>query len=166
MALITFATACHTNVTPAEVETQQRLRLLIDNVQDANAYLEQIVYHNNDSLSADLIANHYYINGGEWLWINANNATRLAIADSLANFLKQKAREIGFSPNAFLIDSIHNALAHFQNLDFDSTGINVSQTMANLELNLTKAYLRYAIGQRYGFMSPHKALNHLDPRNG
>ncbi len=166
VALITFATACHTNVTPAEVETQQRLRLLIDNVQDANAYLEQIVYHNNDSLSADLTANHYYINGGEWLWINANNITRLTIADSLANFLKQKAREIGFSPNAFLIDSIHNALAHFQNLDFDSTGISVSQTMANLELNLTKAYLRYAIGQRYGFMSPHKALNHLDPRNG
>jgi murein L,D-transpeptidase YcbB/YkuD len=36
--------------------------------------------------------------------------------------------------------------------------------MAILEYHLTKAYLRYAQGQRYGFTNPHRMLNKLDPR--
>jgi len=158
--------SCQINTPQAEIASQQRLCLLEDSAQDAQMHLEQFLSHNNDSLLADRMARQYYLNEGEWLWVTAQDTTRMASADSLANYLRRKSKEMGFSPDAFFADRIQNTLTHFKNLDFDSTGVSVSKTMASLELTVTKAYLRYAVGQRYGFMNPHKVLNFLDERKG
>jgi len=98
------------------------------------------------------------------MWIVPDNAFSAKSAE-LALFLEQKAPECGFDPQAFFTNDIKDEVRHFDNLDFDSTGTSVSKCMAKLELYLSKAYIRYAMGQRYGFMNPHKVLNRLDVRN-
>ena len=166
VACLYLAASCQNNATQAEVASQQRLHLLEDSAQDAQTCLEHYLSISGDTILADRMARRYYQNEGEWLWMTAQDTTRMVSADSLANYLRRKAKEMGFSPDAFFADSIQNMLSHFQDLDFDSTGVSVSQTMASLELTVTKAYLRYAVGQRYGFMNPHKVLNFLDERKG
>lgn len=166
IVLLVIATGCgHFNAnSEADQISDLRNQLLTDSAQDARMHLGQFVSNNHDSLQADLMVNHYYKEGGEWVWINPDNSF-LNKAEELTAFLEQKAEEIGFSPQAFFTDAIKNEARHFDNLDFDSTGTSVSRSMAILELNLSKAYIRYALGQRYGFMNPHKVLNRLDVRN-
>jgi len=159
-------TACNPNGTPAEAAAQQRLHLLIDSAQDAKAHLEHLIYQSHDSLKTDIWANEYYKKGGEWLWVTPSDTSRMEKAALMANYLRRKADEMGFSPDAFYADTILRAIEHFKRLDFDSTGTSVIKTMASLELNATKGCLRYAAGQRYGFMNPHQVLNRLDSRKG
>ena len=42
----------------------------------------------------------------------------------------------------------------------------INDVMARLEYNLTKAYLRYTSGQRFGFVNPSYVFNQLDKIDG
>lgn len=110
------------------------------------------------------MVDRYYKEGGEWVWVDADN-TFTDKADELVRYLEQKASETGLSPQAFFTDAIKEEARHFERMDFDSAATSAGRSMATLELYLSKAYIRYALGQRYGFMNPHKVLNRLDARN-
>lgn len=56
---------------------------------------------------------------------------------------------------------IRRDLQRMRSLDFDKHN-TASKVVARLEYNLTKAYLRYVCGQRFGFVNPTDVFNRLD----
>lgn len=109
------------------------------------------------------MVDRYYRNGGEWVWLTEDTSF-MAKADLLADFLDSQAQQMGFSRQAFFTDEIRRQTTHFRQLDFDSLHLSAAQLMAQEELTLSKAYMRYALGQRYGFMNPHQVFNHQERR--
>ena len=53
-------------------------------------------------------------------------------------------------------------MKRLRTLDFDKSQNSISKVLARMEYRLTKAYLRYVAGQRYGYVSPYMAFNSLD----
>ncbi len=133
------------------------------NAPSAHECLEQILYTAHDSLQADLMAADYYRNGGDWVW--AETPEMVSQGDSVVRYLRNHVEAIGFLPDAFCLTQLEADLERLDSLRFDSLNTH-DVVMARTELNLTRAYLRYARGQRYGFMNPTYVLNHLDLRDG
>lgn len=169
VVIFLFVVACtqqQARETEEERVARVRLQLLSDSAQDAKQRLGQFLSQAHDSLPADRQVHGYYADGGEWLWVTTDTARLLHDADTLAGFLAQKAASIGVPQEAFFVPQIRQDICHFRSLDFDSTGISPIDAMAHLELNLSRAFVRCAMGLRYGFVNPHVALNNLDPRGG
>lgn len=78
---------------------------------------------------------------------------QLALGDALDSVMHCLIQPLGFSKDAFQLDAIEEGLAAMHQLD---SLRDVAATMARLEENLTQAYLRYVIGQRFGFTNPAK----------
>lgn len=152
--------------TEDERVARERLQLLSDSAQDARERLGQFLCLAHDSLPADRQVNAYYAGGGQWLWVTTDTCRLLEWADTVAAFLAQKAACIGIDKETFLVDRIRRDIGHFRSLDFDSAGLCPTVAMARLELNLSRAFVRCAMGLRYGFVDPHRALNNSDPRSG
>ncbi len=93
------------------------------------------------------------------LWVDRYGATPQA--DTLLSRLNASVA-VGISKASFGIDQIEADLRRIRALDFDTAEHNINKVFALLEYKLTKACLRYAYGQRYGFVDPHALLNHLD----
>lgn len=166
ISLLVAACAQQPRETEEERVARERLQLLSDNAQDAKQRLGQFLSQAHDSLPADRQVHGYYAGGGEWLWVTPDTARLLYAADTLAGFLARKAVSIGLAQEAFLVPQIRQDIFHFRSLDFDSTGVSPIDAMARLELNLSRAFVRCAMGLRYGFVNPHLALNHTDQRSG
>lgn len=126
------------------------IRRCIDSLLDAD----------KDSMTADFRLRSYYLQDGPFLWIDR------AGLDDRADTLLARLREVeqmGFSPRQFCIGEIEEDLKDVRTLHIDSTRANdVNAVLARLEYHLTKAYLRYAAGQRFGFANPNFLLNRLD----
>lgn len=122
--------------------------------------IDSLIKHDPDSMTADYRTRSLYANHREFLWIDRKGMD--SRADTLLHCL-QKVKSIGFSLEKFGIPQLENDLKCFRSLDFDA-GRNINAVAARIEYNLTKAYLRYVIGQRFGFMNPTSTFNHLDIR--
>ncbi len=83
-------------------------------------------------------------------------------ADSLLSFLRRELPQNGLDTTAFFIPQISSDLAIVHQLAFDSLGVSINEVLPRLDYLLSKAYVRYALGQRYGFVSPGKLLNRLN----
>lgn len=158
-------TACNNNLLMSQEEmvAKLRLQLLADSAQDAHQYLGRFISNNVDSLDADKLVSKYYQEGNDWVWM-VDEESFMQKAETIADFLECEVQKIGFNPQAFYTAEIRKEIQHFRTLDFDSTHTSVKETMARLELKLSKAYIRYALGQRYGFINPHKVFNRLERR--
>ena len=86
-------------------------------------------------------------------------------ADSVFAILSREVPRNGLDTAAFLIPQIANDLEIVHKLAFDSVGVSINELIPRLDANLTKAYIRYATGQRFGFMRP-RIFNRLDPKVG
>ena len=174
IAVVTFiglflAAACtnvHVGETEEERVARERLQLLGDSAQEAKQLLGQFLLNENDSIEADQLVHQYYEKGGDWLWVTDDTTRLLHHADTLASFLTDKAASLGLKPEAFFAPQVRQDIDHFRSLDFDSAGVSPIDAMARLELSLSRAFMRCAVGLHYGFVDPHKALNYLDPRGG
>ena len=105
------------------------------------------------------VRKYYKQENAPLLWVD-----RLGVdqrADSLLSWLQQLG-EMGMSEQAFGVKAIERDLNAYRNLDFDENNNKASLVAARLEYRLTKACLRYCYGQRFGFVSPHRMLNHMD----
>lgn len=94
------------------------------------------------------------------LWL-----TRMGIdndADALLAWLQREVPAAGLDPKAFRLEEIAQDLNVVHLLAFDSLGIDINTLLPRLDYNLSQAYVRYAVGQRYGFVNPSKLLNQLD----
>ena len=124
--------------------------------------IARLVRADKDSMASDYKVKNYYANGGKFLWIDRLGLD--ARADTAVARLTEVSR-IGFSTRQFRLSQITEDLDRMRSLRFDTVQNSASYVMARLEYNLTKAYLRYAFGQRFGFVNPYKALNKLDVRD-
>lgn len=125
--------------------------------------IAQLVKADADSMQADFKAKSHYIVNGTFLWIDRHGLK--SQVDTLVSYL-QEVKEMGFSPKKFRVSQIEKDLRRARELDFDTAQNNINRVMARLEYNLTKAYLRYVTGQRFGYMNPAYVFNRLDAMDG
>lgn len=132
-----------------------------DMVIDASSLKEnyaRLVKSDRDTTAQDRHLRAYYSGGGSPLWITRNGVS--AQADTLLLYIN-KVGEMGFSREKFRASQIEKDLQRMRNLEF-SVDEDINVVLPRLDYNLTKAYLRYAIGQRYGFVEPSRTFNRLD----
>lgn len=124
--------------------------------------LERLALEDDDSTLADSWVKGYYLGKGKLVWINRLGADERA--DTLLNRLTD-VRRLGFSLSKFCVPQITRDLRRLRNLDFDDSTNTINCVVARLEYHLSKGYLRYAVGQRYGYVNPHYLFNRLDVLN-
>ena len=91
--------------------------------------------------------------------------TRMGVApeaDELLECLRRDAPLCGLDTSAFFVPQIARDLFVVHKLAFDSLDININELLPRLDYNLSRAYVRYTTGLRYGFMRPAKVFNNLD----
>ncbi len=123
-----------------------------------NKEIRLLLTQDSDTTVSDSYARAHYLNNGSLLWITRCGVT--AQADSLLRYIS-RVGEIGFSLSKFHVAEISTDLAKMRNLEF-SDDENINKVAARLDYNLTKSFLKYYIGQRYGFVNPKRVLNRLD----
>ena len=123
--------------------------------------LEHILRADTDDASADRRVRAYYRERHPYVWLNRQGFDQRA--DTLIAELHRRISDIGFSERSFRLSQIETDLQRMRTLDFDSLRNTASRVAARLEYNLTKAYLRYVLGQRFGFTNPNYILNRLSP---
>lgn len=124
------------------------------------SYIDTLIHYDQDSLTADYRTRSYYLNNGDFLWITRHGLSDKA--DTLISWLDHVDEE-GLSKRNFRVAALKRDLEAVRALDVDSAGRNgINFVMARLEYNLTKAFLKYAAGQRFGYMNPSYIFNRLD----
>jgi len=89
-------------------------------------------------------------------------------ADTLLSWLQEVENE-GLQRSSFRLDEMEEDLLAFRKLKPDSCEqADVCQLLGRLEYRLTRAYLRFAFGQRYGYTRPNNIFSKLlkDPNTG
>lgn len=123
------------------------------------SFLITICREDKDSTVTDFRTRSYYLNNGAFLWIDRHEVD--SRADSLLSVL-ENVPEIGFTKASFDVKKIQDDLERVRNLDFDDSANSINLVMARLEYRMTKAYLKYVTGQRFGFVNPRYVFNRLD----
>ena len=123
--------------------------------------LEHISHADHDKTYATTQIKNYYQQGGGMVWVGYQMVDERA--DTLLAVLESRLPAIGFSQQPFNLSQIREDLERIRSLQFDEAN-NINLVLARLEYNLSKAYLRYAAGQRFGFVNPTYVLNHLELR--
>jgi len=119
----------------------------------------------NDTDYVDLLCNTYYAERRPLLWINRGGTD--VRTDKALRWL-DSARICGIPSKRLFIDKIEKALKRTRGGRFDKNN-TINRTLAELEYYLTKGYMRYSKGQRYGYVDAKKMLNELDaddPQSG
>lgn len=111
-----------------------------------------------DTVVGDNKLREYYSEDFQLLWVG--NFGVDYSADSLLNVLAS-LNDFGFSGKLFLVDTLQSDLLTVRRLAFDAETDTVA-LLARLEYSLTKSFLRYATGMKYGFFNPYKVLNRKD----
>ena len=83
-------------------------------------------------------------------------------ADSLLAVLRRELPANGLDTTAFFIPQLTEDLNIVHLLAFDSVGVSINEVLPRLDSLLSKAYICYVTGQRYGFVRPDKLFNHLN----
>ena len=116
----------------------------------ADEYSEQLYQqHRNDS---DALLDTLY-------WVSAYGMDERA--EVFLNWLADVEAQ-GLKRSTFMADEIAEDLAAFRKLKPDScTQSEVCELMGRLEYRLSRAYIRYVYGQRYGYVRPEKVFNNV-----
>ena len=103
---------------------------------------------------------------GKPLWFSRMGV--VSDADSVLLFLRQELQRNGLDSTAFFVPQIAEDLNIVHHLSFDSLGVSINEVLPRLDYHLSKAYVRYTSGQRYGFVRPDRLLNRMDfkPKGG
>lgn len=125
--------------------------------------LERLALADHDTTAVDFFVKRYYLKHQPMIWVDYMGLTDQA--DSTLAWLKT-VDELGFSKRKFGVHRIYADMERLKHFSFDDSAHNISRTIARVEYHLTKGYLRYVTGQRYGFVNPHRLLNRLDAIDG
>ena len=124
-------------------------------------YLTHFLDTDSSGWEADKTVRRFYAERThEPLWYARTGVTDQA--DSLLAILQRELPRHGLSPKAFFLPDIQSDLEIVHQLAFDSVGQSINEVLPRLEYHLTKAYVRYATGQRYGFIRPGRVFNRID----
>ena len=148
---------------------------LLEEKEPGYPYDEALVRHVMDSVSrtdhGEMYADTYY----EILYSHhGNDSTALKdtlywvsrygvneCADVLVSWLRDVEKQ-GLSRNTFCVDEIEADLSAMHKLHPDScTQAEACNLMGRLEQRLSRAYIRYVYGQRYGYVQPRMVLSKM-----
>ncbi len=122
--------------------------------------LQQQVRADSGRTEADRQTRSYYRDEHHpFVWVDRQGVDHRA--DTLLAWLHQLPA-IGMSEEAFAVSDIERDLHRIRTLDVEKDDKQLSRLAARLEYRLTKALLRYAYGQRFGFVNPQQVFNNLD----
>jgi len=121
--------------------------------------MDSLMRNDDGTTVSDLHTKRYYRNHGGFLWVDRRGIDHRA--DTLLSYLK-RVEEMGFDAKQFYVAQITRDLEKLQHLQLGEGRDDVNHVMARLEYRLTKSYLRYVGGQRFGFVNPTFVLNRLD----
>ncbi|MEG2514427.1 MAG: hypothetical protein RSA92_03745, partial [Bacteroidaceae bacterium] len=121
--------------------------------------LNQWNKHSVDTTAQDSAITAYYLaKDNPFLWINqASDSTRIYL---FLSYLHHSTIH-GLNPDRFGTSKIETNLKQLRKLEIQE-GKNINMMLAELEHDLTKAYIDYVCGLSYGFISPHPILNKLE----
>lgn len=122
-------------------------------------YLKQIATVDTDSSYLDRFVKRYYLDGNRVLWLT-RKGVRMG-ANSLVNQVSKIGKE-GFSKEKFFASLIKKDLKSAKSINMEHRTDSADMLLAHLEYYLTKSYVRYCIGMRFGFVRPSRILNRLD----
>ena len=158
--------ACH--------EKEEHLFLSLDSISQisdesmlvSEESLREAIHHmvmaDSDRDVAAMQTRRHYLNGGAIRWMTRDGVS--AKADSLVTYL-ERVEQVGISPKLFYASQIKDDLERVRSLNFGEGKNSVSRVYGRLEYLLTKAFLRYTEGQRFGFVNPREVFNRLDVRD-
>lgn len=129
------------------------------NSQTIRELMDSLMRNDGGTTVADQHTKRYYRNKGGFLWIDRHGVDHRA--DTLLAYL-QRVGDMGFNPKHFFVKNIENDLLRLRNLQLGEGMEDINHVLARLEYRLTKSYLRYAGGQRFGYVNPSFVLNRLD----
>ena len=118
--------------------------------------IEQLTQEES-KMYADAFTKKYYKEKGNFIWITRHGVSEKA--DTLLSYLRNVEDE-GFTPSSFIISKIEKDIQDLRSRKEMQTDIN--KLMGRIEFHLTKAFLRYAAGQRYGYILPSYILNNIE----
>ena len=119
-------------------------------------HLSHIQKADTGRMAADREVRSYYRQERPFLWISRHGIDQRA--DSLIYWI-ERVGETGIDPAIYRVETIKRDLGRLRALNLtDEEDIN--RVMARLEYNLTRAYLRYACCQHFGYVNPTYTLNH------
>ena len=128
---------------------------------EQRAYLTHLLDADTSKWAADKAVHEYYAERThEPLWYAQAGVTEQA--DSLLAQLQRTLPQHGLNPEAFFLPEIEADLEIVHQLSFDSVGQSINEVLPRLDYHLTKAYVRYTVGQRYGFIRPDQVFNRQD----
>lgn len=117
-----------------------------------------VMRREGNRMYADKYVKQYYASGQPFVWITRSGVDWQA--DSLVVLLEQMP-SCGLSAQFFGVAEIKEDLRRIRELDFSGTD-DINMAFGRVEYRLTKALLRYACGQRYGYIRPNEVLNRLE----
>lgn len=127
------------------------------------AAMNNVVNGDTSQWAADKTVRQRYIDIRQFekkpVWFSRMGVS--ADADSLLAFLRCEVPRNGLDTLAFFVPQIAEDLAIVHGLAFDSLGVDINELLPRLDYRLSKAFVRYTTGQRFGFMRPAKTFNHL-----
>jgi len=131
------------------------------NAQTIRERLEHFCKAETDKSTAVARVRKYYREGGPLVWLDAQGVD--SRPDTLLSVLQGELPAMGFDERRFHLDDIRQDLQRMRTLDFSAPD-DINSVAARIEYRLTKAYMSYVTGQRFGFVNPNYVLNHYDPR--
>ena len=130
--------------------------------QQVRKQLRRLAREDQGELAADRHVRNHYLEGQPLLWIDRHGVD--SRADSLVAYL-DRVEEGGISPDVFRRRQIQIDLQRVRQLEVGDSVKNLNAVLARLEYNLTKAFLRYCAGQRYGYLNAEYVMNHCDVKD-
>ena len=125
-----------------------------------NKFLQQELDSDTSKWMADKKVREYYKEHHDPIWYTRMGLS--ADADSLLCYLRRELPMNGLDTTAFYIPQIAANIDIVHQLAFDSLQRDINEILPQLDFLLSKAYVRFTTGQRYGFTRPSHYLNHLD----
>ena len=122
-------------------------------------HLRTLIERDSSKLAVDQMVKHRYDSLGTAIWFSENGIDSSAYM--VVQHLRSSLSQDGLNPDAFLIDEIEEDLGIVEKQSFDSLGVDINEVLMRLDYNLSKSWMRYVKGQRYGFVRPDKVFNHL-----
>lgn len=160
--LIFSISSCHERKYSTNLSLEYFSKVGLDEYSIDDASLEEdmrrLVTSDRDRSELDSYVRKYYSNSGRFLWVTRSGIS--SKADTLLKYISAVGT-IGFNPEKFYCSQIRKDIQTLRTLDFNDSD-NINSVIVRLEYYLTKAYIRYCTGQRFGFVNPTRVFNTLD----
>lgn len=129
------------------------------NSRSVRRHIGSLMRADSGAFRAEKRTRKYYVDRRPFLWIDRSGV--LHRADTALTYLRQAA-VCGLDTNKMRLSQIADDIRRLRQLDVLEDDADINELMARVEYNLTRAYIRYTAGQKFGFVNPDKLYNRLE----